>query len=161
MRRVRSLLVGVLLACPFYLLLIDTVSTPELYAGLGAVLLAAFAYEVSYAQGFGDAVFRLTWLLPLRRVLANVVPQILVVCREALLQLLKPQRSRGTLRAARFRAGNDENAHDLGRRALAEALGSLTPNTIVIGIDPQSNLLLVHQLRLSGGREQLDPLELG
>ncbi|HWF51374.1 MAG TPA: hypothetical protein VG294_12115 [Solirubrobacteraceae bacterium] len=42
------------------------------------------------------------------------------------------------------------------RRALAEALGSLTPNTIVIGIDTERGLLLVHQLRRQGRPEELD-----
>lgn len=59
-----------------------------------------------------------------------------------------------------FRGGGD-GSDDVGRRALAEGLGSLAPNTIVIGIDGENDLLLVHQLHRSGGREQLDVLELG
>ena len=59
-----------------------------------------------------------------------------------------------------FRAGGD-GSRDVGRRALAEGLGSLAPNTIVIGVDDERDLLLVHQLHRSGGREELDVLELG
>jgi hypothetical protein len=40
-------------------------------------------------------------------------------------------------------------------------LGSLAPNTIVIGIDDERDLMLVHQLRRDGGRDELDVLELG
>jgi hypothetical protein len=58
-----------------------------------------------------------------------------------------------------FRGGED--AHALGRSALTESLGSFTPNTIVIGIDAERDLLLVHQLRHHGERDELDVLRLG
>jgi hypothetical protein len=44
---------------------------------------------------------------------------------------------------------------------MAESLGSFAPNTIVIGIDPDRERILVHQLRASGGRDAIDVLELG
>ena len=49
----------------------------------------------------------------------------------------------------------------MARRALAEAVGSLTPNTIVIGVDEERNLILGHQLRRSGGADGVDVLGLG
>lgn len=91
---------------------------------------------------------------------ASVPRQILYVSWEALAQLVAPRETRGSLRAVPFRAG-EEGSLDVGRRALAEGLGSLAPNTIVIGVDGDHDLLLVHQLHRSGGREQLDVLELG
>jgi hypothetical protein len=93
-------------------------------------------------------------------VIASIPRQIVWVSWQALAQLVAPREVRGTLRAVPFRAGG-EGSSDVGRRALAEGLGSLAPNTIVIGIDGERDLLLVHQLRRSGGREQLDVLELG
>jgi hypothetical protein len=66
----------------------------------------------------------------------------------------------GTFRAIRFDGGEDE-PHQTGRRALAEAAGSLAPNTFVVGIDGERQLILAHQLRPTGGRETIDPLELG
>jgi hypothetical protein len=50
---------------------------------------------------------------------------------------------------------------DIGRRGLSEILGSLAPNTIVIGVDTERQLLLVHQLHRTGGSENLDVLRLG
>jgi hypothetical protein len=44
---------------------------------------------------------------------------------------------------------------------LTEIVGSLAPNTIVIGVDADSGLLLVHQLRRNGDRDDIDVLELG
>jgi hypothetical protein len=71
--------------------------------------------------------------------------QIAWVSWQAVAQLVAPRQTRGTLRAVPFRAGG-ESSRDVGRRALAEGLGSLAPNTIVIGIDGARDLLLVHQL---------------
>jgi hypothetical protein len=48
-----------------------------------------------------------------------------------------------------------------GQRALAEGFGSLAPNTFVIGIDRERELILAHQLRRKPPRETIDVLELG
>ena len=161
MARVSSFLIGLLVAAPFYLLLIDTTTVPELIAGVAAAAIAAAAYELAYAEGAGHASYRAGWFRRAWRVVAYMPLQIAIVCAEVASQTLKPRRRRGGVRAVPFRCGAEQTSLELGRRALAEALGSLTPNTIVIGVDPDSSLLLVHQLRLTGGREQLDPLELG
>jgi multisubunit Na+/H+ antiporter MnhE subunit len=161
MTRRASAVLGLLLGGGFYLLLIDTTQQPELYAGAGATLLAAIAFEVSREQGLVEAALPVRGLIRAWRLLARLPPEISVVSREAVAQLLAPRRAaRGTFRAVSFDAGGDD-ARDAGRRALAEALGSLTPNTIVVGVDPDTHLILVHQLRRRGGRQELDPLELG
>jgi multisubunit Na+/H+ antiporter MnhE subunit len=160
MKHPASALLGVLIGGGFYLLLIDTVSTPELYAGLAAVLLAAAAFEVSREIGLAEATLSPLWLGRGWRVLVRVPLHILLVSRIAVAQLLAPRSVRGRFRAVPFRAGG-EGPRDVGRRALSEALGSLAPNTIVVGVDPDRDLLLVHQLHVHGGREELDSLGLG
>jgi hypothetical protein len=40
-------------------------------------------------------------------------------------------------------------------------MGSLSPNTIVVGVDTERGLVLVHQLQRQGDAEQIDPLGLG
>ncbi|MGZ4296408.1 MAG: hypothetical protein ACXVE4_04675 [Solirubrobacteraceae bacterium] len=160
MRSLAAAPLGFILAAAFYMVLIDTVDLPELYAAIGAVLVAGAAYEAARRQGVGEARVSPRWLLRSGRVVASIPRQIAWLSSEAMAQLVHPQDARGTLRAVRFRAGGDDSS-DVGRRALAESLGSLPPNTIVIGIDGESDLLLVHQLRRAGGREQIDVLELG
>jgi multisubunit Na+/H+ antiporter MnhE subunit len=160
MKHPASALIGVLIGGSFYLLLIDTVSSPELYAAAGATLLAAAAFEVSREIGLAEASLSPRWLLSAWRVVVRVPLHILLVSRIAIAQLLAPQAFRGRFRAVSFRGGDDA-APNVGRRALSEALGSLAPNTIVIGVDPDRDLLLVHQLHVHGGREELDSLGLG
>lgn len=151
---------GAALAAAFYMVLIDTVDLPEVYAGIGAVLLSAAGYEAARRQGVAEARVSPAWVARGWRVVASIPRQIAWVSWHAVAQLMAPRESRGTLRAVPFRAGGTASS-DVGRRALAEGLGSLAPNTIVVGIDDERDLLLVHQLHRNGGREQLDVLELG
>ncbi len=159
MRRIRIGVVGLLLGGTFYLLLIDTTSVPELYVLGGVALVAAVAFESSREAGFTEARFRARWLRLFWRPVVRVPVDIVLVCREALAQLVHRRAARGQFRAVRFAGGDSETDH--GRRALTELLGSLAPNTIVIGIDPERGLLLVHQLRRDGDRDELDVLRLG
>jgi hypothetical protein len=160
MRSLAAAVLGFVLAAAFYMVLIDTVDLPELYAAIAAVLLGGGAWNAARHQGVAEARLSWRWLARAPRVLAGVPQQIVWVSWEAVVQLVRPRARRGAFRAVGFRAGGD-GAEDVGRRALAEGLGSVAPNTIVIGIDPESDLLLVHQLRHVGGREQIDVLELG
>jgi hypothetical protein len=159
-RSLAGTLLGFALGAAFYMALIDTVDLPELYAGVAAVLLAGAAYEAARRQGVSEARLSLHSVRRAGRVVGSVPFQIAWVSWEALAQVVSPRKARGSLRAVPFRAGG-RGPDDAGRRALAEGLGSLAPNTIVIGIDDEHDLLLVHQLHRSGGREQLDVLELG
>ena len=160
LRSLAGFTLGVVLAAAFYLVLIDTVDLPEVYAAIGAVLLAGAGYEAARRQGLAEARISPRWLAGGWRVLVSIPRQIAWLSWQAVAQLLAPRQKRGRLRAVPFRAGGD-GSRDVGRRALAEGLGSLAPNTIVLGIDSEHDLLLVHQLHRNGGREQLDVLDLG
>jgi multisubunit Na+/H+ antiporter MnhE subunit len=160
MARARAL-VGLLLGGGFYLLLIDTTQLPELYAGAGATALAALAFEVSREQGFAEAALPIRGFARAWRLATRLPVEIWLVSVTAVAQLIRPRaQARGRFRAVHFDAGGD-GPGDTGRRALAEALGSLTPNTIVVGVDPDHKLILVHQLCERGDRDQLDQLKLG
>jgi hypothetical protein len=52
---------------------------------------------------------------------------------------------------------------DLARHALAEAAGSFSPNTVVIGVDVERGTLLAHQLLADEDdpARAIDPLGLG
>lgn len=145
----------------FYLLLIDTTSSPELYAGLAATILAAAVTEAARRNGLAGVVPRAGWVARGWRAVAQVPQEIAVVSAEALAQVASPRPVRGVMRAVPFRYGGRDDPRDMARRALTEAIASLPPNTIVLGIDEEHDLLLVHQLRRRGGREALDVLDLG
>ncbi len=155
------LALGFLFAGAFYLLLIDITDLPELYAGAGAAVMAALGFEAGREQGFAEMSSAPGWLLRAWRGFARVPGDVVRVSLAILLQLVRPRVERGALRAVPFDFGERDSPRDTGRRALAEALGSLAPNTIVVGIDPERNLILAHQLYLSGGSDAIDVSGLG
>lgn len=156
---VRNALIGLVVGAAFYLLLIDTTSLPEL-AVLGAgALLAAVAFASARAQAGGEGSIEVRSWSHVWRVLAGTPRQIAVVAVASLLPSRQRGGARAGLRVVRFRGG--DAPPDLGRYALIESLGSFAPNTIIIGVDHERGLLLVHQLRRDGGRENLDILGLG
>ncbi len=152
--------VGWAFAAALYLLLIDITSLPELIVGAGAAVLAATGVELAREQGVVGESVRLRWLARMHRPLLKVPGDIAFVTVMALRQLVKREAHAGRFRAVRFACG-EEDQHESGRRALAEAAGSFAPNTFVVGIDSDRELILAHQLRPTGGREAIDLLELG
>ena len=151
---------GLLIGGGFYFLLIDTASLPELYALAGVAVACAVAFALAREQRFAEARLVPGWLFSGWRVIVKIPLDIALLCWEALVQLVSPRSVRGEFRATRFRAVK-ETPEDAGRRAISEWLGSLSPNTIVIGVDPERGAVLVHQLRRQCDAEQIDPLRLG
>ncbi len=159
-RRVVAWSLGWLFAAAFYLLLIDITDLPELIVGAGAAVLAASGLELAREQGVIGESIRLGWLLRVRRALVKVPIDIVVVSMAALRAIVDRGGVRGGFRSVPFACGQEQEL-ETGRRALAEAIGSLAPNTFVVGIDTERELILAHQLRPTSDRQAIDVLELG
>jgi hypothetical protein len=161
MRRALAWSVGWTFAAALYLLLIDITSLPELIVGAGAAVLAATGFELAREQQTaGGLGARLRWLGTLHKPLLKVPSDVAVVCAVAIRQLVAPRAANGRFRAVPFRCDDDESL-ETGRRALAEWFGSFAPNTIIVGVDADRELILGHQLHVQGGPEAIDVLELG
>lgn len=143
-----------------YLLLVDTVKLPELITGAVVATIAAIGSELVRLERRVHTRIPLRGLArawkPVARAPADLALVLVAIGR----QVLERDAARGRIRAMPFRHGGD--APDAaGRRALAESLGSFAPNTIVIGVDDERNLLIVHQLVSTGATAStLDPMEL-
>ncbi len=85
MTRLRSALVALLVAAPFYWLLIDTTYSPDLIAGGVAVVIAAGAYTAARFESTENAAFRLRWIAVVLRELAKVPQGMWIVssCRRS------------------------------------------------------------------------------
>jgi multisubunit Na+/H+ antiporter MnhE subunit len=149
-----------LFSAAFYLLLIDITDLPELIVGAGAAVLAATGAELAREADVTRERLGASWLRRLYRPIINVPRDVALVSVAALAQLFSPRSSRGRFREAPFK-GSPSSPDWAGRGALAQALGSFAPNTVVFGVDDERELILVHQLHVRGGREAIDVLELG
>ena len=159
-RRALAWSLGWLGAGALYWLLIDITDLPELIVGAGAAVLAATGLELAREQQVAGESVRPRWLVRAYRPLLKIPSDIAHVSAAAIVQLVRREPTVGEFRAVRFRCGEDE-VLESGRCGLAEGLGSLAPNTIIVGVDRERELILAHQLRRSGGREAIDLLELG
>jgi multisubunit Na+/H+ antiporter MnhE subunit len=148
-----------LAAAALWMLLVDSVRPVELVAGAAVAALAATASEIVRRQQVIAQALRPHLFLRIWRVVVRAVPDIGRLTRAALAQLIRPQRARGRVLAMPFsHTEDDPDARAL--RAVAIGIGSIAPNTVVIGVDPDSGLLLVHQLEPTGRPSDLDPLRL-
>ncbi len=130
-----------------WLLLTSTVNPSEAIVGAGASAIAATVAEV--LRRTSPIGFRPDprWFLMARRIPAAIVTDTWTVARALVLHVLGIRRVRGTLRAVPFEHGPEGDPRADARRALATIAVTSTPNTFVIGIDPERNEMLVHQLQ--------------
>jgi multisubunit Na+/H+ antiporter MnhE subunit len=143
-----------------WMLLVDSNSLPEMLVGIGASALAAAGSELVRAQRIAQVRIQPRWLRRVWRPVARVPLDVGVVMWALVLQIAGRRKRQGAFRALRFRAAGDD-PESTARRALAESLGSLSPNTYVIGVDPDRHAIVVHQLVPRGEAEPtLDPLGL-
>jgi hypothetical protein len=160
LRTIRILVLGALIGGGFYLLLIDITTLPELCALAGVAIGCGIVFTLAREQRLAEARLSPRSLPAVWRVIVRIPPDIARLCREAVAQAVAPRSTRGTFRVAKFGATSGD-PEAVGRRAVTEWIGSVPPNTIVVGVDADRGLLLVHQLRRQGDARQLDPLGLG
>lgn len=154
-------LVALVFAGAVYMAFIDTTSLPELYTGAAITLLAALAVAAVRSHGVSEASIIPAWVARGWRPAARIPLDVAIVCYSGIAQLLAPARRRGRFVAIPFAPDEHDAARNVGRRALAQALGSLAPNTIIIGVDTSRRLIIAHQLRPRVDRAALDPMDLG
>ena len=141
-----------------YLLLADTPQTAELITGIVAALLGAALATLLDGHRSVHGNLRVSMLrFAYRPFVALVTDTARATWALAQLVLLRRQIS-GRFRTARYTATSEE-ADDVGRRILTEWAGSVGANRYVIGIDPEREQLIVHELVAVDS--PLDPLELG
>lgn len=145
-----------------WMLLVDNTYLPELLTGAVCAAIAATGTELVREQRVARVRPRLAAVLRLYRPLLRAPLDVALLTWAVLRQLVRRDRRVGRLRAVPFAEVDDEDPIDHARRALAEGAGSFAPNTIVVGVDEERELLLAHQLVATRrARRALDPLELG
>jgi multisubunit Na+/H+ antiporter MnhE subunit len=124
----------------------DSVAPDELLAGAGAAALAALAAAVVSRQARMRFRIRAAWLpralaLP-GQVVSDTIAVFAVLARTVAGQAPPP---RGAFREVPVRYG-DDTPLGVTRRVLLTGARSLTPNAFVVDMDPERDVMLVHEL---------------
>jgi len=136
-----------------WLVLTTTVDKAEAIVGAGVAAIAATAGEVVRTRvrfGFRP---RLRWFRHALRLPSSIAKDTWTVLVVLFDHVTGRKRVRGVWRSVPFHHGRDGDPVAGARRALVTAGVTTTPNSIVIGIDPDRDELFVHQL--SSTREDL------
>jgi multisubunit Na+/H+ antiporter MnhE subunit len=128
-----------------WLMLAGTFSAEELVAAVIAATLGLGFGIVLVRREVLQATIRLAWLRSLFPLPGRLLRDTWMVFFALTRHLVGRQSLNGSFHELPFEA-NDSGALDVGRRALATAVLSFTPNTFVIGIDRERGRMVVHQL---------------
>ena len=139
----------------FWLLLVDTVDLAQLIAGVVAAALAASAALLIEDERDLRMRPRARWARRLLPTLGRAVLDCGVLARA----LVRPRRVRGRLRAVEFPVGA-RGSRARAKRVAAKWLDSIGPNSYVVGVDAEHDVMLVHQLVPPDDPASADPMEL-
>jgi len=127
-------------------LFVSTFAAPEVLAGLLAAAVSATAAEAVRGQNLVHFHPRARWFVQAYRLPGNVVRDCLVLGRVLWRRVVRREPIEGDFIALAFSPGGDDPQAAGARRALYVAAISLTPNTFVVGIDRDNDVMLIHQL---------------
>jgi multisubunit Na+/H+ antiporter MnhE subunit len=128
-----------------WLLLVDTLDSEELLVGAVAASIAATVAVAVHRRGYIRFWPRAVWLLETPYVVRDVIVDCGRLAGALWRRLVGDKQVHGDTIRVPFHHGGD-NGRDGARRALVNFAVSLTPNTYVVDIDPESDSLLIHQL---------------
>jgi multisubunit Na+/H+ antiporter MnhE subunit len=132
-----------------WLLFTSTVNASEALAGFGASAIAATTAEVVRANRRFVFSPRLRWMALAWRIPLQILKDTWIVFRVLARHVSGRKRVRGTWQAVPFRHGPEDDPHNAARRALATVATTMSPNTVAVGIDPDRDEILLHQLEAS------------
>jgi multisubunit Na+/H+ antiporter MnhE subunit len=145
-RRLAAWLAWWIVLMSLWVALDDSFEPDELVAGAVAAALAALVAEVAGYQAGTRYRIRPAWLLRALTLPGRLaVDTALVFAPLAATVLRKAPPPHGTFREVPVRYG-DDTPLGVTRRVLLTAGRSFTPNAFVVGMDPERDVMLVHEL---------------
>src|SRR4051812_6973379 len=133
------------LSAALWLALVDRTELDELLAGAGVAAAAATFAVIVRERRQVLLRPRLRWLLAAWRPALGMFRDIPPLVEALVTRGILRRDERGKLGEVPFAAVGDD-ARDASYRVFTETLGTLAPNTIVVGVDRERGVLLAHQL---------------
>jgi multisubunit Na+/H+ antiporter MnhE subunit len=127
-----------------WMLFVSSMQLAEFTAGIGGAALGAVADGLVKSKRFAKFRPRLKWLWLFAWEPWYVLTGSAAIFW-ALARRLAGKKSEAQFRVVPFRAGA-EDRESVARRALAISTISISPETIVVGIDRERNFMLLHQI---------------
>lgn len=137
----------------FWVITDDSIGLDELLAGAGAAALGALLAEVAAHQASVSFGVRFSWLRRAAGLPRQVLTETGVVFAALWRKLARGQDPPSGFAAEPARYG-PETPEGRMRRALLVGARSLAPNTFVLGIDRERDVMVVHKLVLDDGEPQ-------
>jgi multisubunit Na+/H+ antiporter MnhE subunit len=129
----------------------DSIGLAELGGGAGAAALATLLTEAALYQAGTRISVRLRWLATGYRLPGQVLGDTVLVFRALARQLARGEPPPSGFRELPARA-RGQSSEAVTRRVLLVGASSLAPNTVVVGIDQDRDVMVVHQLVVNEGR---------
>jgi multisubunit Na+/H+ antiporter MnhE subunit len=129
----------------FWVMLDDSLATDELLAGAGAAAIAASLAEVVTYQAASRFQMRMKWLVPALRLPGEVAGDMVIIYRALWRRLAHGEQPPSGFAELPVRFG-DDTPEGVTRRTLLVGGASLAPNTFVLGLDPERDVMVVHRL---------------
>jgi multisubunit Na+/H+ antiporter MnhE subunit len=150
-RRIRAWLAWWVVLMGFWVAVDDSVGLAEVGVGAGAAALGAFVAEVAGHQAATRLRPRPGWLLPAVKLPGQVIRDTVIVFGALGRRLVRGEQPPSGFRELPARFGDDTN-ESVTRRVLLVGANSLAPNTFVLGVDEDRDVMVVHQLVVNQGR---------
>jgi len=128
-----------------WLAFVDSLAVPEVLAGVAAAAVAASVAETLRELGYVRFAPRLAWARHAPRVAWQILVDCGVLFAALARRLFRRRALRGVMLRIPIRYG-DDSARDAARRALLNFGVSITPNSYVVDLDPETSTVLIHQL---------------
>jgi multisubunit Na+/H+ antiporter MnhE subunit len=133
-----------------WIMLDDSLATDELLAGAGAAAIAALVAELVTYQAATRFRMRIRWLVPALHLPGQVISDMVTVYAALWRRLARGQQPDSAFVTEPVRFGDDTPA-GVTRRVLLIGARSVAPNAFALGIDPDTDTVVLHRLVPKGG----------
>lgn len=142
-------LVWWVLLMALWVMLDDSLATDELLVGAGAAAIAALVAEVAGYQAATRFRMRIRWLVPALRLPGQVVRDTGIVYAALWRRLTRGEQPDSAFVTEPVRFGDDTPA-SVTRRVLLIGARSVAPNAFALGLDRDTETMVLHQLVAKG-----------
>jgi hypothetical protein len=142
----RFWLADVAILIPIWFVLVGTINRLELVLALLAGPIAATLTEMVRSAGFARFYPRAHWFVHAWRIPEEIVVDCWILVEILAGRIIRNRQERGFFKKIAFHSGG-AGARSAARRALTITMGTLSPNTYILDIEPYHNFALLHQIR--------------